>query len=147
MSFRKSGILAFVVAVRAFAADAPACPSEPADEAQVVEAMRTFYAALTTDDLPKFQSVIAPGFYAYDGGKRFEGDALSNQIKAGHAAGRTYVWTVTEPQVHVDCKVAWISYVNKGSVGVNAVVWLESAFMQKVDGRWRIAFFHSTRVP
>src|ERR1700722_12318646 len=102
-------------AMTALAADPGGSAVSASDEPQVVEAMRAFYVALSADDLARFHSVIGPKFYAYDGGRRFEGDALLNLIKAGHAAGRTYVWTVTEPEVHVTCDTAWISYVNRGS--------------------------------
>ena len=46
---------------------------------------------------------------------------------------------------------AWIAYVNQGSItdasGTVSQKWLESAFLQKKAGIWRIAFLHSTRVP
>jgi hypothetical protein len=47
--------------------------------------------------------------------------------------------------------VAWITYVNEGSVkdasATKNVTWLESAFLRKENQNWRIEFFHSTRVP
>jgi hypothetical protein len=47
--------------------------------------------------------------------------------------------------------LAWITYVNRGSVGdaagVTPVTWLESAVLRHDGRRWRIRFFHSTRVP
>jgi uncharacterized cupredoxin-like copper-binding protein len=58
-----------------------ACAGTPADQAQVAEAMRTMYAAATTDDLGKFHTVAAPDFYAFDGGERYDGDALMKMIK------------------------------------------------------------------
>ena len=72
-------------------------------------------------------------------------------IKAQHAAGKRYEWNVTEPDVHISGNTAWIAYVNKGSIDdashtVNQN-WLESAFLQKEAGIWKIVFMHSTRVP
>jgi hypothetical protein len=72
-------------------------------------------------------------------------------IKAQHAAGKRYDWNVTEPDVHISGKTAWIAYVNKGSIDdashtVNQN-WLESAFLQNEAGIWKIVFMHSTRVP
>lgn len=120
-------------------------------ESKVVEAMRSMYVAATNDDLKKFHSVASPDFYAFDGGKRFSGDEIMGLIKNAHAAGMIFVWRVTEPQVHVDGKTAWITYVNQGSIkdssGTKNVTWLESAILRKEDGRWHIAFLHSTRVP
>jgi ketosteroid isomerase-like protein len=125
--------------------------SESSSEALVVEAMTTMYAAATADDLTKFNTVASPAFYAFDGGERFTGDALMALISRLHAAGSVHVWRVTEPEVHVQGDLAWITYVNRGSIqdasGTKPVMWLESAVLGKEDGRWRIRFFHSTRVP
>ena len=109
------------------------------------------YAALTADDRDKFRAVTAPGFYAFDLGKRFSGDALMDLIKTAHGAGKVYVWTVSEPEVRVSGDIAWITYINRGSVkdtsGTKDVTWLESAVLRKDKDVWRIHFFHSTRVP
>jgi ketosteroid isomerase-like protein len=143
--------IAIVFSGTAFAAKPVACRISAADGGKVVNAMRTMYAALVSDDLIGFRAVVTPDFYAYDGGKRYDGDALSNTIKAGHAGGTVYVWTVNEAAVHGTCEQAYVTYVNRGSVknaaGARDVMWLESAVLQKTAGQWRISFFHSTRVP
>jgi len=122
-----------------------------ADQLQVTEAVRSFFAAAATDDLAKFRAVTTPDFYAFDAGGRFTSDALMDLIKAAHAAGKVYVWTVNEPEVRISGDIAWITYVNRGSIkdasGTKEVTWLESAVLQKEKGMWRINFFHSTRAP
>ena len=134
-----------------FAAELPSSPPPPSDEARVIEVMRTFYVAATNDDLPKFHSVVTRDFYSYDGGARFTGDELMELIKQAHASGKVFVWNVTKPEVRLHGDVAWITYVNEGSVkdasGTKNVTWLESAFLRKEKEDWRIDFFHSTRVP
>ena len=130
----------------------PSFAAAPAtDQDKVIEAMRTMYVAATNDDIAKFNSVAAPDFYAFDNGKRFTGDALMELIKSAHAAGKVYVWEVTEPEVHIDGDTAWITYTNRGSVrdqsGTKNLAWLESAVLRRENGGWRIHFFHSTRVP
>ena len=71
-------------------------------------------------------------------------------IKAQHAAGKRYEWNVTEPDVHISGDTAWIAYLNKGSItdasGTAKQNWLESAFLEKRAGNWKIVFMHSTRV-
>jgi ketosteroid isomerase-like protein len=123
----------------------------PNDYALVVDALNTMYAAATTDDLATFRTVAASDFYAFDGGKRFTGDSLMELIKGLHAAGKVYVWRVTEPEVHIDGDIAWVTFVNRGSIqdasGTKDVTWLESAVLAKEAVGWRIKFFHSTRVP
>ena len=121
-----------------------------ADQTRVTEAVRSMFTAMAAGDFAKFRDVTAPDFYAYDVGKRFTRDALMDLIKKAHAAGKVYVWTVQEPEVHVSGDIAWITYVNHGSVtdtsGTENVTWLESAVLQKEKGMWRIRFLHSTRV-
>lgn len=126
-----------------------ACSTSPADAAKVVDTVKTLFIAASTDDLAKFHAVAAPGFYAFDGGKRFNGDELMHMVKQVHAAGKVYIWTVTEPEVHVNCDTAWITYVNRGSIQDQAskheLTWLESAELEKISGRWRIRFLESER--
>ena len=127
-------------------------PSPPAtDQVQVTEVVSSFFAALAAEDFAKFRALIAPDFYAFEAGGRITGDALIDLMKKAHAAGKIYVWTVNEPEVHIEGDFAWITYVNRGSIkdasGTKEVSWLESAVLGKEKGGWRIQFFHSTRVP
>jgi ketosteroid isomerase-like protein len=121
------------------------------DEQQIMDAVTTIFTAARTDDVAKFDSVVASDFYIFDGGSRFSGDSVMDLIKAQHAAGRYYEWNVTEPDVHISGDTAWIACVNKGSVtDVNGTAkqnWLESAFLEKQAGNWKIVFMRSTRVP
>jgi hypothetical protein len=122
-----------------------------ADQRQVVDAVKTIFAAARIDDVAKFESVTVPSFYIFDGGARFDGGAIMDLIKAQHAAGKRFEWNVTDPDVHISGGTAWIAYVNKGSIsdasGTVSQNWLESAFLQKQSGVWKIVFMHSTRVP
>ncbi|HEY6375290.1 MAG TPA: nuclear transport factor 2 family protein [Edaphobacter sp.] len=127
------------------------CTTTDEDKVKVVEAMQQMYVAATKDDLDGFHKVAAAEFFAFDGGKRFDGDALMNLIKTAHDAGKRYEWKVTEPEVHLTCNDAWIAYTNRGSLqdesGTKSLTWLESAFLHKEGDVWKIQFFHSTRVP
>jgi ketosteroid isomerase-like protein len=122
-----------------------------AEQSQIVDTVSTIFAAARTDDVAKFDSVITSDFYMYDGGARFNGDAVMALIKAQHAAGKRFEWNVTEPDIHISGKTAWIAYVNKGSItdasGTVNQNWLESVFLEKQAGSWKIVFMHSTRVP
>ena len=121
-----------------------------ADESQIVDTVGTIFDAARADDVAKFKSVIAAEFYIFDGGARFNADSIMAFIKAQHAAGKHYEWNVTEPDVHISGNTAWIAYVNKGSItdasGTTNQKWLESAFLEKQAGNWKIIFMHSTRV-
>jgi hypothetical protein len=123
-----------------------------AEREKIVSVMTTFFASAHDDDLAKFHSIIAPGFYIFDSGARFDGDAVMDLIKGLHAMGKHYEWSVTEPDVHImNGSVAWIAYVNKGTISSGSTTtnqqWLESAFLEKIEGEWKIMFIQSTRVP
>src|SRR5258708_33355243 len=66
-----------------------------ADQTQIVNTVSVIFAAARTDDVAKFDSVIAPDFYIYDGGVRFNGDTVMALIKAQHAASKRCAWEVT----------------------------------------------------
>ena len=126
-------------------ATAPDQSSSPTDDkAQVTEAVRNMFAALSTEDIPKLRAVIDADFYAFEAGGRITGDALIDLIKKAHAAGKVYVWTVNEPEVHIEGNMAWVTYINRGSIKdaseTKNVSWLESAVLRKEKNNWRIQF-------
>ena len=122
-----------------------------ADQTPIVDTVKTVFTAALTDDTALLNTVIVPDFYIYDGGARFSGDGIMALIKAQHAAGKRFEWKVTEPDIHISGNTAWIAYVNSGSItdasGTTNQKWLESAFLEKRAGVWKIVFMHSTRVP
>jgi ketosteroid isomerase-like protein len=115
----------------------------------VADVMREMYASLSVDDAEHLKTVFTSDFYAFDGGKRFDGPGLVKLVVDAHKAGKTFVWTVREPDVRLSGDVAFIAYTNIGSVGdaaaVTPVTWHESAMLRFEEGRWKIAFFHSSR--
>jgi hypothetical protein len=133
---------------------AQSCKTTPADEAAVVQTLRTFYVAATADDTAKMHSVTAASLYIFDDGNQYSSiDDLMNVIREYRQKGAKFVWNVTEPHVTVHCNDAWITYRNDGSIQMPGAAastptqWLESAILEKQDGTWKIVFFHSTRVP
>ncbi len=120
------------------------------DQNKAVETVRKMFVALTNDDVDLFKSVTSTDFYAFDVGKRFNGDELVQLVENAHASGKVYAWEVTDPEIHIDGKTAWVTYVNRGSIkdaaSMKELSWLESAVLRKEKGVWRIHFFHSTRV-
>jgi hypothetical protein len=128
---------------------ASACAPAATAKTDVMGVMNDMLEAFRTDDQERLQQVTSPDFYAYDGGMRFTGPALMGLIKKGHASGKRWVWSITDPEVHVACNSAWITYVNQGSVedasGRQALTWLESAILEYSNTRWHIRFLQSTR--
>src|SRR5579859_7791751 len=119
------------------------------DEAQIIAVLTAVFAAAHEADEAGFAKLLAPGYYMYDGGKRFDGTALMGLIKAAYAEGRRFEWHVTEPDVHISGDTAWVAWVNRGALidatGTKPLIWLESANFSRIGGTWKIAFLHSTR--
>jgi hypothetical protein len=67
----------------------------PEHNEAVVDALNQLFEAASHDDDKLFKEVLAPNFYAFDNGKRFDGMQLPELIKAAHGAGKTYVWSLT----------------------------------------------------
>ena len=147
---RVAVVLALAACGRAPAPAAPTPACAPRDEAAVIKAVEAMYAALKTDDLAGFQAVTTNDFYAFERGERMDGVALPTAIAQAHASGRLFVWNVTKPQVHIDCRLATITFVNEGSMGDAQTMqprsWVESASLVYEGNLWRLQFFHSTRV-
>jgi hypothetical protein len=121
------------------------------DQRQIVDTVNTIFTAIQTDDAAKLNSVITPDFYIFDGGKRFNAEEVMAIFKAQHLAGKRFEWNVTEPDIHITGSAAWIAYVNDGSIGDASgrvpQQWLESGFLEKQTGTWKVLFMQSTRVP
>lgn len=121
-----------------------------AEQEKVVDTIKAIFVAAKADDTAKFDEIVVPGYYMFDNGVRFDGDAIMKLLAADHAEGVRYDWDVTDPDVHIDGNSAWVAYVNRGSITdakgkVSKMSWLESAFLEKQNGAWKILFFHSTR--
>jgi hypothetical protein len=136
----------------AMAQTAPAvCTVKPEDTQRIADTVRAMYKAAMAGDVAGVKARFTPDGYLFDNGERFTPESIMAEIAGLNAQGMKFVWTVTEPDVHLDCTTGWIAYVNKGSVetakGKQDLQWLESADLKKQNGEWLIQFFHSTRVP
>lgn len=146
------GLLMLMPMMAAGAQESAARAPRADDEVVIVKTLEQMLSAAQRDDLDRFHTVTTKDFYAYDNGKRFDGDALVELIKQRHTQGYQFIWSVTAPQAHVNCDLAWVTYVNKGSVKMpdgtmTSMTWLESAILRWEGDAWKIRFFHSTRVP
>jgi hypothetical protein len=145
--------VAFALAAPANAGAAQAAPAcAPKGSGPAVEAaVRAWFDAGRRDDLAALAKIQAPGFYAYDGGKKYEGLALGELVKGAHASGVKIEWGLHDFDVHLACDQAWVAWINTGAAGkagaLQPVTWLESAVFDWQDGAWRMAFLHSARVP
>ena len=139
-----------VAAALTLAAAGPSLAAPTCAPAGAEAARRGWFAAFAHDDYAGGYALQTPGFFAYDGGKRYDGPALGETVKAAKATGVKIVWDLQEMTVREAWDQAWAAWVNRGSSGKpgaeQPVTWLESAAVEYSGGHWRVAFLHSDRV-
>ena len=121
------------------------------DERSITDVVRTLLVALRNEDQTELNSVVTQDFYIFDNGSRFDKDSVMSFMKRLHASGKQIEWNITEPDVHVVGDVAWIAYLNKGTITTGQIKsdqsWLESGFLERKSGKWQLQFMQSTRIP
>jgi hypothetical protein len=145
------GLAAVLLTLASAAQAGPACAPAKSAAKDVESTIRGWFAAFARDDFPAGYALQAPGFYAFDGGKRFDGTQLGELLRSVHASGTRLEWNLGDIDVHVACDQAWAAWVNTGAAGkpgaMQPVIWLESAVLSYRDARWRVEFLHSARIP
>jgi hypothetical protein len=120
------------------------------EQGKVVATIEAMFRALVANDKKSFDSLTKPGFYLFDAGSKFDGASILTLVGQLKAAGKTFSWNVTEPDVHIDGNSAWIAYVDRGSMieasGTTDMVWLESVFLERDASTWKLVFMQSTPV-
>ncbi|HEX8568916.1 MAG TPA: nuclear transport factor 2 family protein [Caulobacteraceae bacterium] len=135
--------------VLAPAPGARACPSDAAAEREAADVVRAFFVALAVDDLAGVRAATTDDFFAYDVGKEFTAATLVETIAGAHRSGVRLEWNLGDVRAHARCDLAWAAWINSGSVTnpgqePKPRQWLESAVLERQDGRWRMRFLHST---
>lgn len=126
---------------------APALADEVADVKAAIEGN---YAAYSGFDEVRYRSTTTDDFLLLEHGELIdrEGD-VAMMAKPGTGFRRTDHFDFDAVKVHGD--VAWAVYTLKAEIhddkrGTRDREWLESAILKRVDGRWKMALLHSTRV-
>jgi ketosteroid isomerase-like protein len=120
------------------------------DQKKVVDTMTSLFAALGHDDVDQYHRITCPDFYIFDRGQQMSRDQLMGMMKKAHASGSSFVWQITQPQVHIGGDTAWMTYINQGSItssaGTKPMKWVESAVFSRTADGWCVRFAHSTRM-
>lgn len=123
----------------------------PASAPHPVKTVQAMYSAAMAGDKAGVLATFAPGFYAFDGGRRYSGTELAGLVDMLKALHRTMTWTVNAPDERVFCNIAMVTWDNRGTStdanGTKRLEWLESAVERWQGGAWKLVFFHSTDVP
>ena len=136
IGFLLAGFLCSTVVVEA--ADHPA-----------FEPVKELFAAMSEQDGKAMQETSTEDFQLLEHGEEWTMQKLVAVVKAnGKPRQRKNFFKQIRTRQTGD--MAWVSYWNKAEIQrateLKILVWLESAVMVKVDGKWKIQMLHSTRV-
>src|SRR5580698_8287463 len=81
------GLLMLMPIMAASAQEGVARAPRADDEVAIVKTLEQVFSAAQRDDMDRFHAVTTKDFYAYDNGKRFDGDGLMQMIQQYHTKG------------------------------------------------------------
>ncbi len=121
-----------------------ACPSGIA--AHALGVLETLARASGVADEATLNQVLAADFYDFDGGARLDKVQFIAAVKTLADGGERITWAISNPDVHVFCKEAWVSYVTEavGHPGDQPRRFLQSALLHHDGSGWRVKFLQST---
>ena len=113
------------------------------------EPVKDLFAAMSRQDGKAMQETSTEDFQLLEHGEDWTMQKLVAVVKAnGKPHQRKNFFQQIRARQTGD--LAWVSYWNKAEIQrateLRVIVWLESAVMVKVDGKWKIQMLHSTRV-
>ena len=113
------------------------------------EPVKELFAAMSRQDGKAMQETSTEDFQLLEHGEDWTMQKLVAVVKAnGKPHQRKNFFKQIRARQTGD--LAWVSYWNKAEIQrateLRVIVWLESAVMVKVDGKWKIQMLHSTRV-
>jgi ketosteroid isomerase-like protein len=120
------------------------------DAADVQQAIKDNYAAYSGFDPQKYRATTTDDFVLLENGELIdrEGD-VADMPKPDIGFRRKDLFSFNSVKVEGD--LAYAVYTLNSEIyddvkGARSREWLESAILQRVDGRWKMALLHSTRV-
>lgn len=118
--------------------------------ADVQQAIQDNYAAYSGFDEAKYRATTTDDFILLENGELIdrEGD-IANMPKPDIGFRRKDHFSFTS--VKVEGEIAYAVYMLDSEIyddvkGARSREWLESAILRRIDGRWKMALLHSTRV-
>lgn len=127
----------------------PAPPNSAEDAAAVKQMLVDWYAAYSTTDEARYKEFMVEEYVLLENGTI---QGLEDDLKAMRERPPGYrrkdAFDFRSVRLHGD--LAYATYFLESEMVDDAKIgqrkWLESAVLRRVDGRWRCALLHSTRV-
>lgn len=122
-----------------------------ADEERVKKVIIEAFQALADMDMSKFRSYCQADFVLLENGEVWTVDTLEARVKPYLGSGMKRVNTLDFRKFTVKGSTAWVTYHNQADIDMKGqkmtLKWLESAVLEKNQGKWKLALLHSTALP
>ena len=144
-------LLACVIALGAVSGMSGNAGADSAAKARAVEdALRAWYAAIHSYDLPAVADALTASFMILEDTVLLDKQALLDRLRRGQASG-SQTAELSEFKTRVQGSIAWTTLRNREVWTPNSgppvkLEFLETVVLQKVGGRWRIDRYHASRV-
>ncbi|WP_299073438.1 nuclear transport factor 2 family protein [uncultured Paraglaciecola sp.] len=111
------------------------------------EAVETLFASISNVDHQKMRSVVTDSFVLLEHGEVWTIDDLVNVVTASEYV-RTNFFSIISFEAMNDAYL--VNYWNKAKLdnkkNSKDIIWLESALIKNIDGKWLISQLHTTRL-
>lgn len=108
-----------------------------------------FFEAAFAFNYQGIRDICTEDFLLFESGQAMNVEDFINFITP--MEGSTWTNTYENVKTNVEGSLAWITLRNKAEMTAGDQVmkfdWLESAVVKKIEGVWKLAFYHSTTVP
>lgn len=119
------------------------------EQIQIVDTVSALFAALKVLDFAALEACVRPGFFIHENGKRFDTKGIFALMENARRDGAVMTWNIHEPIVFIDGELASVAYLNRGGIErkgeQEAITWLETATLTRMENAWRVAFMSSMR--
>ena len=125
------------------------CSTAAVADHPAFDPVKELFAAMSKHDGKAMQDTSTADFQLLEHGEVW---TMQKLVTAVQPKGKPYERKNFFKQIRARQKddAAWVSYWNKAEIRrageTRTIVWLESAFVIKVDGHWKIQMLHSTRL-
>jgi ketosteroid isomerase-like protein len=108
-------------------------------------AVQRFFAALSVRDAAAISATVTPDFLLLERGETWDCRKLIDAVQGDYQRRNFFALIESE---EFDQR-AWVAYWNRAVIerpdgDTSAIVWLESAILQRTGAGWRVRMLHST---
>jgi len=115
---------------------------------EVQQVIIRFFDALSVGNIPQIKAEVSDDFILLENGEVWTMDTLASKISRPKPEGYLRLNSFDFLETKIDKNRAWVYYKNKAEITSKTrnttIKWLESAFLIKEKGRWRMELMHST---